>query len=105
MTEGFNRTKFQELIVYIAKRLGPEAALGRVKLAKLLAYCDYVAFQRLGAPMTGATYRKYEHGHLPYEWPDAQNTLEVERAIRTEVVDHFGKTLQHVTALRDPEMS
>jgi hypothetical protein len=32
--------KFKELIVYIARRLPPEAALGRVKLAKLLMKCD-----------------------------------------------------------------
>lgn len=40
---GFDPEKFNELIVYIAKRLGPEAALGRVKLAKLLMQGDFGA--------------------------------------------------------------
>jgi hypothetical protein len=44
----FNRKKFEELIVYIAKRLGPEAASGRVKLTKLLMLSDFAAYQRLG---------------------------------------------------------
>jgi hypothetical protein len=45
MTENqpFDRTKLEELIVYIAKRLGPEAALGHVKLAKLLMASDFAA--------------------------------------------------------------
>jgi hypothetical protein len=39
--DQFKSRKFTELIVYIAKRLGPEAALGRVKLAKLLMASDF----------------------------------------------------------------
>ncbi len=61
----FDPAKFNELIVYIAKRLGPEAALGRVKLAKLLMRSDFGAFARFGRSITGATYEKWEHGHLP----------------------------------------
>ena len=101
----FNPKKFEELIVYIAKRLGPEAALGRVKLAKLLAYCDFVSFMRLGLPMTGATYEKWEHGHLPRELLLTQRDLEAEGVIQTETVDYYGKALKHVTARRDPDMA
>jgi hypothetical protein len=44
----YDRGKFEELIVYIARRLGPEAALGRVKLAKLLMHSDFESFRRYG---------------------------------------------------------
>lgn len=101
----YNRRKFEELIVYIAKRLGPEAALGRVKLAKLLMQSDFGAYERLGRPITGATYEKWEHGHLPHELKLAQLDLEAQGAIRTELVDYYGKQLKQVIALRDPDLS
>ena len=102
---AFKRRKFQELIVYIARRLGPEAALGRVKLAKLLMQSDFGAFQRFGQPITGATYEKWEHGHLPRELLLTERDLEAQGDIRAEDVDYFGKRLHHITAGRDPDMS
>jgi uncharacterized phage-associated protein len=101
----FDRKKFEELIVYIAKRLGPEAALGRVKLAKLLMLSDFGAYQRLGRPITGATYEKWEHGHLPRELLLVQRDLEAKGAISTEVEDYYGKPLKHIAAHRDPDLS
>ena len=101
----FNGKKFKELIVYIAKRLGPEAALGRVKLAKLLMASDFGAYERLGRSITGATYEKWEHGHLPREMLLAQRDLEAAGDIRVETVDYFGKQLNQISAERDPDMS
>lgn len=101
----FDPAKFNELIVYIAKRLGPEAALGRVKLAKLLMRSDFGAFARFGRSITGATYEKWEHGHLPKELLLAQRDLEADERIAEEPVDYFGKKLKQITALSDPDMS
>jgi antitoxin SocA-like protein len=103
--DQFNSRKFTELIVYIAKRLGPEAALGRVKLAKLLMASDFGAYERFGQSITGATYERWEHGHLPREMLLAQRDLEAGGDIRVETVDYFGKQLKHITAHRDPDMS
>lgn len=107
MTESqpFDRKKFEELIVYIARRLGPEAALGRAKLAKLLMASDFGAYERFGRSITGATYEKWEHGHLPRELLLGQRDLEAKDAIRVEVEDYYGKQLKHITAQRDPDMS
>jgi Antitoxin SocA-like, Panacea domain len=101
----FNDKKFRELIVYIAKRLGPEAALGRVKLAKLLMASDFGAYERLGSSITGATYEKWEHGHLPRQLLLAQRDLETRDDIQVETVDYFGKRLNQISAKRDPDMS
>jgi uncharacterized phage-associated protein len=107
MAEGFNQAKFYELIVYIARRLDPEAALGHVKLMKLLMLSDFTAYARTGRPITGATYEKWEHGHFPREWVMAEKDLEAEQppAIKQETIDYYGKPLQHVTATRDPRMA
>jgi hypothetical protein len=101
----FDGRKFNELIVYIAKRLGPEAALGRVKLAKLLMQTDFGAYERRGQSVTGATYEKWEHGHLPRELLLAQRDLEARGDIATETVDYYGKKLNRIAALRDPDLS
>lgn len=105
MADGadFNRQKFEQLIVYIAKRLPPEAALGRVKLAKLLMLCDYTAYIRLRRSITGASYEKWEHGHLPSELVMTQKDLQGD-AIDVETVDYYGKKLKHITAIRNPQM-
>jgi Antitoxin SocA-like, Panacea domain len=103
--QEFNRGKFIELIVYIAKRLGPEAALGRVKLAKLLMASDFGAYERFGRAITGATYEKWEHGHFPREMVLAERDLEAGDGIGVESVDYFGKKLNHITAKRDPDLS
>lgn len=100
----FKSEKFRELILYIAKRLGPEAALGKVKLAKLLMASDFGAFERLGESITGATYEKWPQGHLPRELLLAQRDLEAESAIKIEAEDYYGKQLQRITAQRDPDM-
>lgn len=102
---AFNARKFGELIVYIARRLGPEAALGRVKLAKLLMASDFGAYERFGQSITGATYEKWEQGHLPRELMLADRDLVAQGAITVEAEDYFGKTLKRVTAQRDPDMS
>src|SRR5438132_10252926 len=94
----FNRRKFEELIVYIARRLGPEAALGRVKLAKLLMLADFTAYLRRGRPITGATYEKWEHGHLPSELVMTEKDMLAENTLEQETVDYFGKRLKHTTA-------
>jgi hypothetical protein len=101
----FESGKFRELIVYIAKRLGPEAALGRVKLAKLLMWSDFGAFERFGKSITGATYQKWEHGHLPQELLMTERDLLANGDIATEDVVYYGKRLKHITAERDPDLS
>jgi hypothetical protein len=101
----FDSQKFNELIVYIATRLGPEAALGRVKLAKLLMQSDFGAYERRGSPITGATYEKWEHGHLPQQMLLAERDLITVGAIATQTVDYYGKQLNRITALRDPDLS
>lgn len=99
----FDQAKFEELIVYIAYRLGPEAALGRVKLAKLLMHCDFESWRRRGVSITGATYEKWEHGHLPQELILAEKDLQGQ-GIDMQAENYFGKVLRRITAKRDPDM-
>lgn len=101
----FDREKFEELIVYVARRLGPEAALGRVKLAKLLMHSDFTAYARTGRSITGATYQKWEHGHLAAEQTEIEKDLEAAGVISIVDENYYGKKLRRITAHRDPDLS
>lgn len=101
----FDRGKFEELIVYIATRLPPRAALGRVKLAKLLMQSDFTAFVRLGRSITGATYIKAPFGHLAREQDSIEGRLEHAKRLAVVEEDYYGKTLKHISAQDDPDMT
>jgi uncharacterized phage-associated protein len=101
----FNPKKFEELIVYIARRLPPEAALGRVKLAKLLMLADFNSYIRSGRSITGASYEKWEHGHLPSKFVETEKNLLRDHVLEQRTVDYYGMPLKHTTALRDPNMA
>ena len=101
----FDQGRFDEVVIYVATRLGPEAALGRVKLAKLLMHSDFMAYRLLGRSITGATYEKWEHGHLPRELVMTEKDLQTQGTIRIESEKYYGKTLKRITAHREPRMA
>jgi Antitoxin SocA-like, Panacea domain len=58
----FNRTKFKELILHLADQSKDDPGFAMTKLNKLLFFCDFEAFRRLGRSITGAEYQKLEWG-------------------------------------------
>jgi hypothetical protein len=70
--------KLQELIVYIAYRMERtrHRGRGRLKLHKLLFYCDFEAYRRLGQSITGASYRRFPKGPFLREENDAVKALD-----------------------------
>ena len=61
----FNPEKFRNLILYLAHRCKDDRHFGATKLNKMLYYCDFTAFAKLGKPITGAEYQKLEQGPAP----------------------------------------
>ena len=57
--------KFKELVLYIARKSECDPRFGATKLNKLLFFSDFLAFKRLGSPITGQTYFKLDHGPAP----------------------------------------
>lgn len=82
----FQREKFQELILYIAKRMEEDnhAGRGRIKLAKLMWRSDFAAFWKLGEPITGATYHADKLGPSPRDELLMTRDLEVAGDFRWE---------------------
>ncbi len=74
-------------------------------MAKLLMHADFMAYRLLGKSITGATYEKWEHGHLPSELIMTEKDLQATGAIRIESEKYYGKTLKRITAHREPRMA
>ena len=55
----------KELILYIADRLATHPKFGATKLNKILFYCDFVSYGKLGKPITGEVYFKLRWGPAP----------------------------------------
>ena len=63
--QKFDRTKFKELILLIARECEDHNYFGATKLNKILFFCDFKSFAELGNPITGAEYVALEHGPVP----------------------------------------
>ena len=63
--QEFDRNKFEELILLIARECEDHTYFGATKLNKILFFCDFVAFAELEKSMTGAEYIALEHGPVP----------------------------------------
>lgn len=62
----FNKEKMRHVILYFLEHLN-NFHLGRTKLMKLLYYVDFDNYEKYGAPVTGANYRKLPLGPVPDE--------------------------------------
>jgi hypothetical protein len=97
--------KLRELIVYLAQRSAEDPRFGRVKMAKLLFFCDFAAAADLGESITGACYRKKPHGPLADEELLALRDLRDSGSIDVQEVNVFGHAQKHIVAWRDADIS
>jgi uncharacterized phage-associated protein len=72
----YDDKKFKELILYVSEKLFADPKFGAVKLNKVLYFSDFLAFAKLGKPITGATYQKLEQGPAPKQLLPARRELE-----------------------------
>ena len=68
MGRQFDEEKFRELVLYIAERCQEHPFFGATKLNKILFFSDFIAYDQLGVPITGAEYTALEYGPGPRQW-------------------------------------
>lgn len=102
---AFNKQKFGELIIYLANKSDNDPLFGLTKLYKLLYYSDFFYYAEHGKPITGAEYRKLEHGPAPR----MALPVTAELAQRGEIIQKTGSLGRHpqkkIIALRDADLS
>lgn len=73
---NFDAAKFRELMLYAAEKSTEDANFGATKLNKILFFSDFLAYGLMGAPITGATYRKERNGPVPKELKPVARQIE-----------------------------
>ena len=101
----FNRQKFRELILFIARESEPDRHFGATKLNKILYFSDFKAFAMLGRPITGATYVRLERGPAPQEMLPVLREMEKEGAIDRVERRYFNLLQKRVIAGQEPDMA
>lgn len=72
----YNEQKLKELVLYVAGKCYEDPSFGAVKLNKILYFSDFEAYAAWGRPITGAVYRKREHGPCPARIQSVKKELE-----------------------------
>lgn len=105
MTEiKFNRDKLKELVLYVAEREFDDPRFGKVKLLKILWLSDFLAYAKLGEPITGATYRHLDQGPGPAELPDLLKEMDETGEAKVYERDHFGWEQKRLLAYRQADL-
>ena len=60
-----SRLRLRELMLFVADRCQDDPNFGATKLNKVLFYCDFYAFAKLGKSVTGIPYNKLQYGPVP----------------------------------------
>jgi len=95
-----NEEKFRELLLFIAGRSEKDPHFGAIKLNKLLFYCDFLAFLKLGEPITGQEYFALEQGPAPRYGTRIREQMVVAR----EIAIQKKETLTRTVALREAKV-
>ena len=98
----FDRAKLRTVILYICSRCEP-SQLGAVKLHKALYFADMLVYAYVGAPITGATYRKRALGPTCDQLLAALRELSKEGALEIREVEYFGFRRKEYVSLAKPE--
>jgi Protein of unknown function (DUF4065) len=85
----FDLAKLKDVILYTCSRCEP-SLLGAVKLHKVLYFSDMLHYANVGAPLTGATYRKRPMGPTCDQLLATLNELVRDGALKIRDVDYFG---------------
>jgi hypothetical protein len=104
MAKSNKDKKLQELILYVARETEADPKCGRTKIYKILFYADFWAYQRLGTSISGQEYHRLDHGPAPRRALPAIEAMVEAAAAVWAVRDYFGRSLQKLLALREPDL-
>ena len=101
----FNRQKFREALLYVARESEDDIRFGLTKLNKILYFSDFKAFAILGCAITGATYRRLDYGPVPSVLLDVLCEMEAEGEIQRIERRDLNRLQKRVVPLRSPDRS
>jgi hypothetical protein len=101
-----DKTRFEELLLYISSKCSTDPHFGATKLNKILFYADFLAYAMLGDSITGFKYQKLQHGPVPRGVKDVKEKLIDSGTLKVDAVLVFGEKEQHrPVGLREANVS
>jgi len=101
-----NQDKFRELVLYLSEKSKEDKKFGATKLNKLLYFCDFLSYVKLGHPVTGAGYFRLENGPAPKCLRPARREMEQDGILEVrEVPLADGNRQIRTINLRLPKMA
>jgi hypothetical protein len=101
----FDRSKFKELMLYIAASSEADSRFGAVKLNKILYYADALHYAEQGKPITGAVYVRRQFGQAPRDLLPIRAELVSEGRAAMRLERYFGQTQKRLVSLVTPDLS
>lgn len=105
MKPQFDQEKFTEMVLYIAETTMDDPEFGVIKMAKALWKADFVAFAKLGKPISGAEYQKLDNGPAAREFIPAFGQMQKDRSAEHATQDIGGFKSRRLVALREADLS
>ncbi len=100
-----NESKFRELMLFIARRSEGDPHFGAIKLNKLLFYSDFLAYLKLGQPITGQEYFALENGPAPRYMVPIREKMIASREIAVQKKETYSGLQARTIALREADLS
>lgn len=101
----FKREKFEQVLLYILGKCGARPNVGETVLYKLLYFADFNFYELYEEFLTGASYRKIQHGPAPCEITDVIKEMIEEKKLKKVVTEYFGKPQKKYLPLVEPDLS
>lgn len=101
----FDRAKFKQLVLHLAKRSAHDPGFGGVKLNKLLYFCDFESYRLLGHSLTGETYRKAEFGPVAWHYLPLETELVQDGLLEIRAVPSGPYERKVRVAVGDPDLA
>lgn len=98
------RQRLRELILFVAERCENDTNFGLTKLNKILFYCDFMAFAKLGGPITGIPYNKLQFGPAPTAAQITRDQMMHDGDIAVTKEGHVSFRRSRVVALREADL-
>jgi hypothetical protein len=97
--------RFRELLLYVSAKCASHPKFGAVKLNKILFYSDFLAYFRLGEPITGVEYQKLDQGPAPRRLKPIKDEMIANRELAEQPKLLFsGRVQKRLVNLRQPKL-
>jgi hypothetical protein len=96
--------KLNAAVHYICARCDDSSKLGAAKLNKTLFFADLAHYLETGKTLTGATYKKLQHGPVPSQILNSVFQLEQAGKLMTKTVDCYGYSKTEYISLQEPSL-